>query len=248
MARRTLADKLPVAPNSLPTIALRGILVEFSEDSRFSREILSMTNPVSATWLRLRRLLRSWGEKVLIVVVFGALAMGVTWLGSRAGRPSGALEPGNYPGSGITVRVEVLHLWLPEALINLVGQRSETSVVLTHQELRTYLERRGRENLWYALTTRRHQVNGGMAEITLIRHPYDDPQQFGELLDVLATAAGNPPRDPPLYYTAAAVHILPEALAQREPREVVEGLLSVPFPPSASSQGSSSQRKERSNP
>ena len=128
-----------------------------------------MTKPVGATWLALRRLLRNWGEKVLIVFVLGATAIGVTWLGFKEGRPGRALEPGSHPGSGMTVRAEVLHLWLPEALIDLVGERSESSVVLTHKELRTLLERRGRENLWYALTTRAHQVDGGVAEITL--HP-----------------------------------------------------------------------------
>jgi len=180
-----------------------------------------------------------------MVFVLVAPVIGLTWLDSCARRPSRLLEPDDNPGSGVTVREEVLQLWLPETLIDLAGQHSESSVAPTHQELRTSLERRGQEKLWYALTTRSYQVNGGIADITFIRHPYRDPEHFQEFLDVLATAAGNPPRYPTLQYSGSEVHILPGELSEREPSEVVEELLSGPFPPIERSQESSRGRKRQ---
>ena len=64
-----------------------------------------------------------------------------------------------------------------------------------------------------------------MAEITFIRQPYRESKFFQEFLDVLATLAGNPPIDSTSNFSAAEVHILPNELSEREPREVVEGLL-----------------------
>ncbi len=198
-----------------------------------------MTNPRTVTWLALRRLLGSWGEKVLMVFVLVAPLIGLSWLDSRAIRPSRVHETDDQPGSGVTVRAEVLQLWLPESLIDLAGRQPESSVPQTHDELQTFLERRGQEKLWYALTTRGYQVNGDTADITVIRHPYGDPQHFQEFLDVLATAAGNPPRYPALHYSRAEVHILSGEPSERDRSEVVEELLSRPFPPFERSQRSS---------
>jgi hypothetical protein len=92
--------------------------------------------------------------------------------------------------------------------------------------LQAILERRGQTDLWYALTTRGRQVNGAIADITVIRHPHRDSEHFQEFLEVLATAAGDPPHDPTLDYSGAEVHILPRELSDREPREVVEELIS----------------------
>jgi hypothetical protein len=190
-----------------------------------------MMKPITLTWRPIRRLLRSWGDKVLMVVVIVTMAIGLMRLGFRASVPTREPEPDDRGGSGIIVRDEVLHLWLPTTLIELARNQSDSSVAHTHQELRTFLERRGQENLWYAFTTRGHQVNGGTADMTFIRHPYRAPEHFGEFLDVLATAAGNPSRDPTSRYSGAEVHILSRELSEREPREVVEQLLSRPFPP-----------------
>ncbi len=57
------------------------------------------------------------------------------------------------------------------------------------------LERNGRQNVWFALTTRHHKINGGAAVITYIRHPYLEPEHFRELLNVLAIATGKLPHD-----------------------------------------------------
>jgi hypothetical protein len=204
-----------------------------------------MTNPRTVTWSTPGLLLGSWGEKVLMVFVLVAPLIGFTWLDSCASRPSRVLEPDDQPGSGVIVRAEVLHLWLPETLIDLVGHQSEYLVSQTHHELQPSLERRGHEKLWYASTTRGYQVNGGIVDITVIRHPYRDPEHFQEFLDVLSTVAGNPPRYPTLQYSGAGVHVLPGELSEREPSEVVEELLTRQFTPFERSQVRSSCSLEK---
>jgi len=173
-----------------------------------------------------------------------ALAIGIAWIDCCATQPGRALEPDQVAGSGHIVRAEVLHLWLPETLIDLAKHVSGSSVAQSHQELRTSLERSGQENLWFAFTIRAHQVNGVAADITFIRHPYREPEDFREFLDILATAAGSPPDEPPAYYSGAEVHILPQELTEREPRAVVEELLSMPYLPSELSRESNDGRNQ----
>jgi hypothetical protein len=134
------------------------------------------------------------------------------------------------PGSGVVARSEVRHLWLPETLKDFAEHRSRSPAGRTHSELRAFLERRGKTDLWYAISARGHQVNGGFADITFIRRPYGDAQHFQEFLDILTTAAGDPPRYSTASYTGALVHILPRELSDREPREVVNELISGSLP------------------
>ncbi len=177
-----------------------------------------------ATWLRLGRELRSWGEKLLMLTV--VLAAGVTWIDPSEARPGRALEADEIPDSGYIIRIEVIDIWVPESLIELAKQPAASSVPQSHQELRTLLERSGHRNLWFAVTTRHYQINGGAGDLTYIRHPYLEPEHFRELQSVLAIAVGKPPLDPSRFGSGCAVHIVPKELSDREPREVVEQLLS----------------------
>jgi len=87
--------------------------------------------------------------------------------------------------------------------------------------LKRFLGLRNQEDLWYALTTRAHQVNGRFVDLSVIRHPYHDPQDFPELLAVLAAAAGVPTRGLGSDFSTASVHIIPAESGKREPREVM---------------------------
>jgi len=83
------------------------------------------------------------------------------------------------------------------------------------------------DDLWYALSIRGHQANGGFADITFIRRPYTDSECFPELLNVLAMAAGNPPDYPTvdfLNFSTASVHVMPTDLWKRGPREAIADL------------------------
>jgi hypothetical protein len=185
-----------------------------------------MTNPGTATWLPLWRLFRSWGDKVLILAVIFAAAIALTRLDSRVIRPGRAVEAEDQPGSGIIVRAEVVHLWLPKTLLDEAQLQPISAVARSHREARSLPEPLWRQKLWYALTVRGHQQNGRHADVTYFIHPYRDPEHFSDFLKALATAAGHPPIDSTSDFSKAEVHIIPGELSEREPSEVVKELLS----------------------
>jgi hypothetical protein len=179
-----------------------------------------MLNRIESTWLPSLRLLRSWGDKVLMVFVIVAAAIAFARFDFRAGGPRQAAENVSPPGSGAIVGAEVLHLWIPEALIDLAA----------HEDLQILLEQKGQEDLWYAITVRGHQANGDPADITFIRHPYSDPANLQEFLVVLATTKGKPPADSIVDFSTAEIHVLPRELLNRDPRETLKELLSLSQP------------------
>jgi hypothetical protein len=187
-----------------------------------------MTKRSGLPWAALARLFRSWGDKVVLATALVATAIGFSWLDTRVNRAGGRLEAVDRPGSGVNVRAQVLHVWLPQSMIDIARSNSASPIAQSHQELPTALERRVEENRWYALTTRGYQANGDVADIILIRRPDREPQHFQELEDILASlasATGDPPRDPSSRYFGAKLHILPRELIEREPRAVIEELL-----------------------
>jgi hypothetical protein len=166
---------------------------------------------------------RKWGASVLLFAMLAAASSGLVWLGNRPSRPSQPLEPDVWPGFSGAERSEVLRLWLPETLIDFAKRGSQPSAPQTHSELRAFLERRGQTNLWYAFTTRFHQTNRGIADITFWRRPYRDSQHFQELLDILAASHGQA-GSPSTEYAGAELFIVPRELATREPRDAIEEL------------------------
>jgi len=184
-----------------------------------------MTNLVAATWRGAEKLLRRWGGGILIVNMLLASALGLMWLDSRVIRPGRMLGSPERPGSGVVVRSEVVHLWLPETIIGLAERQSEYMIAKKHEELQAYLESRGQANLWYAITYRGQQVNGAPGDITYIRQPYREPEHFREFLDVLKRVDVATPREPDLPYLAAEVHVLTKEQWERDPREVLAELL-----------------------
>ena len=60
---------------------------------------------------------------LMIVVVFVTTAIGLTQFDAVVPQPSAAPEFSDPPGSGVIVRSEVIHLWLPETLVDPARQR-----------------------------------------------------------------------------------------------------------------------------
>jgi hypothetical protein len=181
-----------------------------------------MPKPITMIDLPLGSLFSRLVGNLTIVVVFVTTAIGLTQFDAFAPRPSGALEFSDPPGSGVIVRSEVIHLWLPEILVDPTRHEFPVLVARTHQELKKALERGGQENLWYAITVRGHQANHGAADISLIRYPYREPENFQELIDVLATVAGSPHCRSSADYSAAIVHIMPAGMSRREWLEAMQ--------------------------
>jgi hypothetical protein len=178
-----------------------------------------------------RRFPAIWGGTIFTMIVFAAGVMGLARLSVHVARQAQKLEPADRPGSGIIIRSELLRFWLPQTLTELAKRQSQFRVVRTHEELQRFLELHDRKDLWCALTVRGHQVNGNFVDLTFIRRPYDDPLHFPEFLNILATAAGNPPRDPAADFSTASVHIIANDSLNREPREVIAELLGDPSEP-----------------
>jgi len=189
--------------------------------------LINWRGAVFATGRPLKRYIALWGEKVVMGTLVVAALMGLAGLSSRVVQPDRQDEENDRPGGGIVVRSEVLRLWLPEPLIVLAKRQSRAPVLRDHGELQRFLELDHQEDLWFALTIRGHQANGGFADITFIRRPYADSEYFPELLNVLAVAAGNPPDYPTvdlLDFSTASVHVIPTELCNHDPREAIADL------------------------
>jgi hypothetical protein len=178
-----------------------------------------------------KRFLAPWGESAWIGVILAAAVIGLSHLGIHAPRPDPETEADDHSGRGTVVRNELLRIWLPETLSDLARRQSQCRVLQNHEELKQFLERDEQEELWYALTWRGHQANGGFADITVIRHPHREPQYFPEFLAVMATSAGNPPSGPDLDFSTGAVSLIPEGSRDRDAHEVMVELLRNPPPP-----------------
>jgi hypothetical protein len=155
-----------------------------------------------------QRVLPILGGKTLMAILLVTAVAALTTANSHLPRPDQDDEAEELPGAGIIVRSEVVHLQIPETLWELACLQSQAQVVSDHNDLRLFLEQRHQTDLWYAVTTRGHQVNGGHSDITFVRHPYDDPLHFQEVLDILARAIGRTDGDTTSEYFGASVSII----------------------------------------
>jgi hypothetical protein len=200
----------------------------------FGHDLAGSAGPIGTTGRSFWRLVKFWGATVSITVVLVVALIGISRVAPRASRPDREFETNDRSRGSRTIRLEVLRLWLPEALIWLAKRQSRSSVIRDHEELQQFLELQNLEDLCYALTIRAHQASGAFADITFIRHPYDDPYHFPELMDVLASAAGNPPPFSSPFkadFSTAAVQVVPEESWKRSPRKVIADLLNHPPAP-----------------
>jgi hypothetical protein len=186
--------------------------------------------PVSRKGRLLRRLTGAARDAIFIGLLVAPM-IGLIWLVSLDGGRGGEAEHGNHSGSGAIMREEVLCLWLPGTLCAPSERSNELARLRTHEELRDWLRARNEEDLWYALTSRGHQENGGYADRTVIRCPGQDPSLFEEVMAVLATAGGNPPRYLLVDFSTAIVRRIPDEIRDREPRDAMVDLLGLASTP-----------------
>jgi hypothetical protein len=153
-----------------------------------------------------------------MAIVFAAGVVGLARLSVHVARQAENQDTADRPGAGIVARTEVLSLWLPHTLT----ERAK------HESLEQFLRLPDQDVMWYALTMRLHQVNGDFEDLTFIRRPCNDPNHREELLQILATVAGNPPHSGDVDFREASVHGIPRELLKLEPRKLMAELLGNP--------------------
>jgi hypothetical protein len=184
------------------------------DGSRFGAPFF--TQVTGLAWSLLRRLHYDLVVLILLGAVITVVAGWVLPAPDQRPRAAAERELDGRPGQDMSVPDHVTHIWMSERLVN-----------LTEREVWSLLEkRRGRlpdtrddENnrvLFYALTVLRLQTNGRLGYIHFIRYSFHQPEHVRELFDVLATAAGNPPRYPMRDYSTAVVHLVPAGTSRQE--------------------------------
>jgi hypothetical protein len=194
-------------------------------------DVAGSEEPTVATGQSSRQFPSIRGGNILVTIVVVAAAMGLTRFASHVARPARDREPTDGAEYFKVDRSEVLRLWLPQTLTTLAQRQARSPFVRTHQELQHILERQHQKDLWYGLTIRVYQANGEFADTTYLRWPYHDRVYFQEFLDMLATAAGNPPfypNYPTSDFSKASVHVMHGKSLEREPREVMAELEGYP--------------------
>ena len=159
---------------------------------------------------------RSWPGKALLLAVAIAGAVGLVLLAYHVTTPE---SEGN---GGIIVHSEVISLWMHPALFDLAQRPEDVAACRSLEGFRRYAEERGLQKAWYVLTVKGIQVDGGAAVMSMIRWPYElvEPS-YAEFPDMLATAAGKPPRHPMTDFTKVKVRVIPTRFLDADPRAVL---------------------------
>jgi hypothetical protein len=176
-----------------------------------------------------RRFVSIWASRIFMVLVLAAGGMALTDFTSDGDKKDQNLADGDQPGAGIIVRSEVLHIWLPPAFVEWATRQPSSGVMRTHEDLKRFLELRGEEKLWFAMTVRAHQTNGNSLDMPVVRQPYSEPILFPQFLDILAVAAENSSDDATDNFSSASVHVLPEKSMKCERWEVMAELQRHPY-------------------
>jgi hypothetical protein len=184
---------------------------------------------VVATGPSPRRFVSIWASRMFMVLVLTAGGLALTDFASDVDKRDQNLADGGQPEAGIIVRSEVLHIWLPPAFVEWATRQRSSGVMRTHEDLKRFLERRGQEKLWYAMTARAHQANGNSVDMAVVRQPYSEPNSFPEFLHILAVATENSSDEATDKLSSASVHVLPEESMKCEIRDVMAELQRNPY-------------------
>src|SRR5262245_4778851 len=176
----------------------------------------------------------SWGGLFTTMAVVLCIVLGLRWVDLHAPAPDGFIQADDPTGGGVDERPEIVEIWLPKALYDLVNDEPGALSVGSGAELRSRLKGGGSEPVWIAFRVRHHPKHGRSTDIRHFRYPWDETgPAFQQCLDVLATAAGKPPRYPTVDFSGAKVGIIPDRLMGRDPRDVLDELMPATPPPPA---------------
>jgi hypothetical protein len=153
---------------------------------------------------------------LLVGVVLAALAC---WLVPPSGqRPPSAAESevDDRPWDGVTGSLQVTEIWLPEPLFSLSKRETWSLREQRYQQLREISKSENNRDLFYALTTHSRQTNGEVKSSQSIEYPFRERGRLQELVEVLAAAAGDPPKYGPIDYSTAVIHVVPAGMPSQE--------------------------------
>jgi hypothetical protein len=175
-----------------------------------------------------RRLVSIGRSKTFTLLVIATGVMGLICFALYISKRDQEHANDDLTDESVVVRLEVVRVWLPRALVDLAKHEPPTGPIRTHADLTRLLELRGQEKIWYAMKMRAHDRNGDSIEIPFVRQPYREPDRFPELLEILSIATGYSPGELPEWFSNVSFGLLPESVLKRNPRDAVADLLKDP--------------------
>jgi hypothetical protein len=181
-------------------------------------------------WSLLRRGLHDLGVLLLVAVVITGLCGWLVSLPGQRQRPVAGAEQefADRSEDRVAVGIHVAHVWLSEPLHGLAKREARSLPEQRHDQLRKIFEGQDWRALFYGFTVQVLQAHGGVESFHFLRYPLREPEDLHELLAVMATAVGNPPKYPTTdYFAAAAVHVVP---AGTSPQKLLDGMKASSLP------------------
>jgi hypothetical protein len=168
-----------------------------------------------------RRVLAWIWNKLLVGAMIVGAAAGLTLVAVQPTKRSGEAARPAAPGSGVTVRIDLAHIWVPAQLYELARREAKNPKLMSEEELKAELKKIGGEGLWYALTLQLHQEDGGMSEITTVDYPFHSNRELPSFLDLVDTIGSKRQDHAESNSSTPVLHVIPDDLMQRPAREAV---------------------------
>jgi hypothetical protein len=154
----------------------------------------------------------------LIIALFALIGVAGLFLFGRYVWTAGAPQTEPF---GITIRSEILTIYVPKALIDFAKAHPE---ITTNDEL-VRLIREAKLNVWFATVTRLHQANGFVTDVPIWYRPGERPECFDDAKAVLRMLAGDRRGPGIMAYTNARTEVIDDAMMKIEPAEGLRQLL-----------------------
>jgi hypothetical protein len=161
------------------------------------------------------------------------IGLGLRWVNLQTPAPDEFIQADDQTSGGIDERSEFVEIWLPKALYDLANDEPGALSAGSGAELRSRSKGCRSAPVWIAFRVRHYPRHGRPTDIRHLSYPWDaSGPDFQQYLDLLATAAGKPPRYPTVDFSGAKVGIIPDRLMGRNPRDVLDELIpETPAPP-----------------
>jgi hypothetical protein len=175
---------------------------------------------------------RSWaGIAFLVVAAIGGI-LGLTRFAYHVAKPA------SEENGGIIVRSEIISVWVHPAILALGHDPAALSECRTPELFRRLAEAGHIEKAWYLITVKAFLANGEIVIMPTICRPYDmlEPR-YSEFLDILALAAGRPPRHIHADPAFTSIRVIPDRFLDANPPAVIDALGALEEQPEETTSG-----------